>query len=237
MRFSKAALTTLMVSSLILSALAQNFGEATWTLDETPTKRAVQVRPKPLLDIPEPLRHLFPVLGEIERNVSVGLNNGDVGLLLSAVENLRDAQFFTGSQGAGASSDQLLKEAGEIAWQQRDPERLRETLALWTAPNRTGQNQEMIDLTKDRLEQVEREREEMLQKKRCRVIFHNKTERSLQVFVNKKPIGTLAAGEKQEVDELLAGRQYLGALDETLQWGPRQVYVGPGEVFNWRLFD
>jgi hypothetical protein len=59
----------------------------------------------------------------------------------------------------------------------------------------------------------------------------------VEVFVNRKPVGTLSAGERHVVGELLAGRQYLGAEDESLLWGPRKVYVGPGEVFNWRLFD
>ena len=232
-----AALTAILTCSLFVGGLAQNFEEATWTLDETPTQKPVGVEQRPLLDVPEPLRKLFPMLDKIESEVTYGLKNGNVSTLLGAVKDLSQAEYFTGIQGAGTNSDRLLEEATELAWEQRDPEGLRDALGLWSSPNRAGRNQEMILQTSDRLEQVEKERSEMLQKKRCRIIFHNRTDRNVQVFVNRKPVGTLAAGEKHVVGELLAGRQYLGAEDESLQWGPRKVYVGPGEVFNWRLFD
>jgi hypothetical protein len=231
------ALTALLICSLVLGGLADNFQEATWTLDETPTEKIVEVDPKPLLDIPKPLRKLFPMLENIESEILYGKRNGDVSTLLGAVKELSQAEYFTGLQGAGRNSDRILEEATELAWQQRDPEGLRESLVLWSSPNRAGRNQEMIEQTTERIEQVEKERSEMLKKKRCRIIFHNKTAGNVEVFVNRKPVGTLSAGEKHVIGELLAGRQYLGAEDETLQWGPRKVYVGPGEVFNWRLFD
>jgi hypothetical protein len=237
MSMPMTALTAILTCSLVLGGLADNFQEATWTLDETPVQKPISVDPGPMLNIPEPLRKLFPVLQEIESEVSFGEKNGDVGTLLAAVRNLSQAEYFTGIKGAGASSDRILKEATELAWQQRDPEGLRDALVLWSSPNRAGRNQEMIEQTTERIEQVENERSEMLKKKRCRIIFHNKTDRSVDVFVNRKPVGTLSAGEKHVVGELLAGRQYLGAEDESLLWGPRKVYVGPGEVFNWRLFD
>ncbi|MCA9776079.1 MAG: hypothetical protein KC800_05155 [Candidatus Eremiobacteraeota bacterium] len=230
-----AALTALLTCSLFLGGLAQNFEEATWTLDETPTQKQAQIDPQPLLDVPEPLRKLFPMLDKIESEVGFGLKNGNVSSLLGAVKDLTQAEYFAGIQGGG--SERLLREATDLAWEQRDPEGLRDALALWSSPNRAGRNQEMILQTSERLEQVEKERSEMLQKKRCRIIFHNRTDRSVQVFVNRKPVGILPAGEKHEVGELLAGRQYLGVEDESLQWGPRKVYVGPGEVFNCRLFD
>jgi hypothetical protein len=235
--FSKLAVVGLVVVTMALSSLSDPLGEATWTLDETPTKIATVVDPKPIIDVPEPLRKLFPLLNEIEREVSFGQERGDATALLKAVKDLTQAEYFTGLQGASSSSDRLLEEATELAWEQRDPEALRESLVLWSSPNRSGRSRDKILETSDRLEQVEEERAEMLMKKRCSIIFHNRTEGPVKVFVNRKPIGTLSAGERHVVGELLAGRQYLGANDSSLQWGPRKVYVGPGEVFNWRLFD
>lgn len=223
--------------SLTLGVLSDTLTEATWTLDEKPTRKTVPVNPQPLFDVPDPLRKLFPALGKIEREVNFGQERGDAGILLKAVKELGQAEYFTGTTTASESSDRLLEEATELAWQQRDPEALRESLVLWSSPNRSGRNRDKILETTDRLEQVEKEREEMLQKKRCSIVFHNRTGSPVKVFVNRKPVGTLSAGEKHVVGELLAGRQYLGAEDESLQWGPRKVYVGPGEVFNWRLFD
>jgi len=220
---------------LSASAVSDPLG-ANWTIDETPTKRAVEVEQQPFLDLPEPLRKLFPVLNQIERKISFGQERGDAASLLQAVRDLTQAEYITGLHG-GSASNRLLEEATELAWQQRDPEALRESLLLWSAPNRSGDSRDKILETTERLEQVEKERDEMLQKKRCSVVFYNRTEGPVQVFVNRKPIGTLAPGERHVVGELLAGRQYLGAQDSGLQWGPRKVYVGPGETFNWRLFD
>lgn len=212
-----AALSILFTCSLVLGGLADNIRETSWTLDETPTPKETQSQSRPLLDLPEPLRKLFPVIEQIESEVLYGNQNGDVSTLLGAVKHLSQAEYFTGVQGAGASSDQILRDATELAWLQRDPEGLREALVLWSSPTRAGRNPEMIEQTTERIEQVENERNEMLKKKRCRIIFHNKTGRSVQVFVNRKPVGTLSAGEKHVVGELLAGRQYLGAEDEALQ--------------------
>ena len=235
--FSKLAAVGLVLFSMTLGGLSQTTTDATWTLDESPKRKTVPVNPKPLFDIPKPLRKLFPALGRIEQEVNFGQAQGDAGILLKAVKDLGQAEFISGDPFASASSDRLLEEATEIAWQQRDPEALRESLGLWASPVRSGRNRDKILETTDRLEQVEKERAEMLKKKRCSIVFHNRTGSPVKVFVNRKPAGTLAAGEKHVVGEILAGRQYLGAEDESLQWGPRKVYVGPGEVFNWRLFD
>lgn len=200
-------------------------------------KRAEPATVDPLADLPEPVRMLFPMLANMGGKVNFDLRQGNVSALLRSVGDLTQAEQFTQIPELSNASDQLLKEATELAWQQRDPEALRRSLQLWSNPVRAGRSQDEIQETSERLEEVERERKEMLTKPRARVIFHNKTDRELEVYVNRKPIGTLGAGKRHEVGELLAGRQYLGANDETLQWGPRKVYVGPGEVFNWRLFD
>lgn len=233
----KIALAALLSCSLIMGALSDTIERPTWTLDEKPQKMVKPLEANKLIDVPQPLRKLFPVLNNIEREVSFGQERGDANALLKAVKDLTQAEYFTGISGAGGSSDKLLEEATELAWQQRDPEALRESLVLWSSPSRAGRNRDKVVQTSERLEQVEKERAEMLTKERCRVIFHNRTERPVKVFVNRKPVGTLAAGERHTVGELLAGRQYLGANDSSLQWGPRKVYVGPGESFNWRLFD
>ena len=195
------------------------------------------VGPKQLLDIPAPLLKLLPFLENLLQRVSLGQRAGDSTALLQAVRQLSDAPDLTSLGGGGVNSDRLLEEATEIAWQQRDPDALRESLVLWSAPVRASRSQEKIRQTKERIENVESERQEMLQKKRCRIVFHNRTERPIEVFVNRKPVGTLSAGQKHIVGDMLAGRQYLGANDKRLEWGPRKVYIGPGEVFNWRLFD
>lgn len=236
-RIPKFVLTLVLISSLVSAAVSDTLAETTWTLDEASTKRTTPEVAKPIIDVPEPLRKLFPILGEIESKVAVGRRTGDPNTLLQAVRDLGQAEFFSGLQGAGANSDILLEQATELAWQQRDPVALRESLVLWSQPNRAGRSPGKILETSERLEEVEKERGEMLTKKRCRIIFHNRTHNPVEVFVNRRPIGTLAPGQTQEVAELLAGRQYLGANDADLQWGPRQVYVGPGEIFNWRLFD
>lgn len=231
----KAALTCLLACSLVLGGLTQP-NEATWTLDESPKKRVV-VQPKPLLDVPKPLRDLLPFIGELERSVAFGKERGDVKALLRAVKDLAQAGQLTGVKNIPSVSDTLLDEATELAWEQRDSEGLRDALILWSSPDRAGRNPGKIRETSERLEQVENEKKEMLKKKRCSIVFHNRTDGPVKVYVNRKPVGTLASGERHVVGELLAGRQYLDAMDSSLQWGPRKVYVGPGEVFNWRLFD
>lgn len=233
-QLSKVAVIALIVGSMTLAGLTQTT-EATWTLDERPVKKTV-VAPKQLLNIPEPLRKLFPMIGKLEREVAFGQERGDAMALLGVVKDLAQAERFAGLS-TGSSADRLLEEATEIAWQQRDPQALKESLALWSSPDRSGQNRDKILETSERIEQVEKERSEMLTKKRCSIVFHNRTDNPVKVYVNRKPVGTLAAGERHVVGELLAGRQYLDASDQSLQWGPRKVYVGPGEVFNWRLFD
>ena len=233
---SKFAVISLLCLSLGLGALSQTTAEATWTLDETPEKR-VHVQPKPLLDVPKPLRDLLPFLDDLEKSVAFGREKGDVNTLLQAVKDLARAGKITGVKNIPVVSDNLLEDATELAWQKRDSEGLRESLILWSSPERAGRNPGKIRETSERLEQGEKEKREMLGKKRCSIVFHNRTEGPVTVYVNQSPVGTLSAGERHVVGELLAGRQYLNALDENLQWGPRQVYVGPGEVFNWRLFD
>jgi hypothetical protein len=234
---SKASFTTFLVLVLTVTGLSEPLQGNSWTLDETPVKRTRPLDLQTLIDIPEPLRKLFPILDNLEREVTYDLRSGDAGALLNVVKEISVAEQFSGIGNGATGSDKLLEEATEIAWQQRDPEALRQSLALWSSPVRAGRSRDKILETSERLEQVEDERSQMLTKKRCRIVLHNKTDREVEVFVNRKPVGTLAAGSRHEVGELLAGRQYLGANDSTLQWGPRKVYVGPGEVFNWRLFD
>lgn len=235
-KLSQLTLVCLAVVCLGVPSRGQPATEANWTLDEKPSGKVPAKTAAPLFDIPEPLRKLFPFLNDIEREATFGRQRGDAGTLLNAVKNLGKIESMGNSSAASSSADRLLEEATEIAWQQRDPEALREALVLWAAPNRSGRKDKVLD-TSDKLEQVEKERGEMLTKKRCSIVFYNRTDQPVKVFVNRKPVGTLAAGEKHVVGDLLAGRQYLSANDDVLEWGPRKVYVAPGEVFNWRLFD
>lgn len=235
-KLSGLVLIVVALCGLVVPSIAQPVTEANWALDERPSGRVPVKTAAPLFDVPEPLRKLFPIFNDIEQEALFGRQRGDAATLLKAVKSLGQVENLSGGQAASTSADRLLEEATEIAWQQRDPEALRESLVLWSSPNRSGRKDKVLD-TSDKLEQVEKERGEMLTKKRCSIVFVNRTNKPVKVFVNRKPVGTLAAGEKHVVGELLAGRQYLSANDDVLEWGPRQVYVAPGEVFNWRLFD
>lgn len=226
----------LFVSFFCLPVSAQDLTEAQWTLDETPTTVS-QIAPTPLLQIPEPLAQLFPFLKSLLKDINIGRNNGDADTLLQAVQQITQALSLGGISNDSVNTDDLLEEATQIAWEQRDPVALRESLNLWSDPIRAGRNQDKIEQTQERLEQVEQDRSDMLKRKRCRLVFHNRTDRQVKVYINRKPVGTLAPGRTQVIPDLLAGRQHLGAKHTSLQWGPRQVYIGPGEVFNWRLFD
>lgn len=233
-RFQWVFLAVLWLGSV---AFADPLTTPTWTLDELPTTvRSVTERP-PLVDIPGPLTQLFPFLRNFSSQVRSERARGDADALNASVQQLSFAMSLGQSEQLSADSDALLAEATDIAWEQRDPEALRQSLALWSNPVRSGRSQEQILQTRERLDDVERERTEMLQRRRCRLIFHNRTELPVQLSINRKPMGILNPGETQEIADLLAGRQHLTANHEGLQWGPRQVYVGPGEVFNWRLFN
>lgn len=217
-------------------ASAQSLTEASVTLDEAPSS-VPPTTAAPLFQVPEPLSQLFPFLRRLLKDVDLSRQNGDSNALLDAVRQITQALSLAGINSNSISTDALLGEATDIAWEQRDPEALRESLVLWSDPIRAGRSQDRIQQTRERLEDVEQDRTHMLKQKRCRLIFHNRTDRPVKVFINRKPVGTLAPGKKQVVPDLLAGRQHLGARHTSLQWGPRQVYIGPGEVFNWRLFD
>lgn len=221
---------------LLGSASAQNWEESAWTMDETPHP-VNQLDSQPLVSIPEPLTHLFPFLQSLLKDINLGRQRGDAQSLLQAVAQLSRVLSIGGVDADTVNTDRLLSEATDIAWEQRDPIALQRSLDLWSDPIRAGRSQGKINETQDRLEEVEQERSEMLNRKRCRLVFHNRTDSEVQVFINRKPVGTLAPGKKQVVADLLAGRQHLTARHSSLQWGPRKVYVGPGEVFNWRLFD
>ncbi len=232
-RFQGVLLALLWLGSV---ALAESLNTATWTLDETPTT-VHPISQRPLIDIPKPLAQLFPFLRDFGSQVRGQRARGDASALNDSVQQLSFALSLGQADQLSTESDALLAEATDIAWEQRDPDALRQSLALWANPVRSGRSQERIQQTKDRLEDVERERTEMMQRRRCRLIFHNRTELPVELSINRKPMGILKAGETHEIADLLAGRQHLTANHEGLQWGPRQVYVGPGEIFNWRLFD
>lgn len=226
----------LLLALLLCPAAAQDWGESSWTLDETPQPLS-PVQSQPLVSIPEPLTHLFPFLQSLLQEIALGRQRGDAQSLIQAVSQLSRILSLGGVDADAVNTDRLLSEATDIAWEQRDPIALQRSLDLWSDPIRAGRSQGKINETEERLEEVEQERSEMLNRKRCQLVFHNRTKSAVQVFVNRKPVATLDPGKRQVVADLLAGRQHLSARHSSLQWGPRKVYVGPGEVFNWRLFD
>lgn len=225
------ALLLLIFVTAVLPGLGQSGRE--WGLQEHAEPREdLSLSNRPLF--PPPFDQLVPFLTNFGSELDQSRRQGDIEGLLRAADLLFQAERLTGQRSPFVSGRDVLEEATLTARNQRDPEALRRLLGQW---ERVG-DPRGEDLARGYLEEVEAERTDMTPRRRCRIIFHNRSGRSpVAVYLNGKPVGSLTAGSTREIDEVLAGNQHLEAYDEALTWGPRRVFVGPGEVFHWKLFD
>ncbi len=186
---------------------------------------------------PPPFDRLVPSIGRLGQTIDGGREQRDVNRLLQAVVILHQAESLVGRDSGLISSHDLLEEATQMAIDQRNLEALRQAERLWNDPVRAPSDPTEASKTHQELEELQQEQAFMQQKRRCRIVFHNQTDGPLDIHLNQKTVGTLAARSSREIGDILAGRQHLMASDERLAWGPRRVFVGPGEIFHWRLYD
>lgn len=186
---------------------------------------------------PPPFDKLVPFLGNLGVEIDLGREQRDPNALMSAAILLHQAELLLDKRSRHLSAEQLMHEATEMAWRQKNPEALSRSVQIWSDPRMGPTNLQEEKSASDHLKEVRQERSEMMQRRRCRLIFHNKTDTALTIYLNEHPLGVVAARQSHEVPDVLAGRQYLQATHSRLSWGPRQVFVGPGEVFHWKLFD
>ena len=117
-----------------------------------------------------------------------------------------------------------------MARDQRDLEALVQVSQLIRVPEQRAQAQRFQQELRD-------EQKAMQGKQSCRIIFHNRTgQPGLEIRLNTRPLGALGTGQSYEVNGLQAGRQVMDAFNDDLDWGPRRIFVGPGETFHWKLF-
>lgn len=231
----RTLLLGLLVGTLVLIGGPAQSQVNEWTLEDRPVTRAQQpLRGKSLF--PAPFTDLMPILGNLGAEIDLGRREGDVSSLIDAALLLHKAELLTGSSGLISARD-LLEEATEMAYNQKNPEALARSYKIWSNSRKGPTDSIRAQETQDKIEKTRQERQEMLQKRRCRVIFQNRTGSPLSISLNERPLGTLAPNESHEVPDLLAGHQHILAQNDRLQWGPRRVFVGPGERFRWKLYD
>ncbi|MCA9791838.1 MAG: hypothetical protein KC910_08580 [Candidatus Eremiobacteraeota bacterium] len=186
---------------------------------------------------PAPFDKLVPFLGGLGGDIDQGRAHGDVDALLEAAVTLHQAELLLGRSSGVISAHDLLTEATQMAVDQRNLEGLRKAKSLWSDPVRGPNDPAQAQQAADELENLEKERRVMLAARRCQIIFHNQTDVDLTIRLNQDSLGIIKPNQVHVVKDVLAGNQHLMASDSRLAWGPRRVFVGPGEVFHWRLFD
>ena len=170
---------------------------------------------------------LGPLVEGLTRDVGLARRRGDVSGLLGAARLLQNLDKIGGQP---VPVRDLLDEALQMARDQRDLDALEQVTRLIQDPQ---QRSNALQLQQE----VRQERQTYQGKPPCRVVFHNRTgQPGLEIRLNARPLATLAVGQDFEVNGLLAGRQLMDASSERLDWGPRQVFVAPGETFHWKLF-
>ncbi|MGE0488625.1 MAG: hypothetical protein AB7S38_05390 [Vulcanimicrobiota bacterium] len=186
---------------------------------------------------PPPFDQLVPFLGGLGGSIDQGRQQGDVDALLEAAVTLHQAERLLGRTSGLISARDLLQEATQMAIDQRNVEGLRKARGLWSDPVRGPNDPGQAQAAADELETLEKQRRVMLAARRCQIVFHNQTDDELTIRLNQDSLGVIKPRQAHVVKDVLAGNQHLMAFDRRLAWGPRRVFVGPGEVFHWRLFD
>lgn len=170
---------------------------------------------------------LGPLVEGLGRDVGLARRRGDVSGLLGAARLLQNLEKIGGQP---VPVRDLLEEALQMARDQRDLDALEQVTRLIQDPLQRSNALQLQQEVRD-------ERQASQGKPPCRMIFHNRTGQSgLEIRLNARPLATLAAGQDFEVQGLMAGRQLMDASNSELDWGPRRVFVAPGETFHWKLF-
>ena len=224
-------LLSALVLALILAGTPAQSQVSEWSLEDRPVPRAQQPLTGKSL-FPAPFVDLMPILGNLGAEIDLGRKQGNVGSLIDAALLLHKAELLTGNFGAHQRQGPPPEEATQMAYNQKDPEALARSFKIWSSSRKGPTDSIQAQDTQDKINKTRQERQDMMYKPRCKVIFQNRTGSPLSISLNERPLGTIAPNEAHEVPDLLAGHQYIMAHNQSLQWGPRRVFVGPGETVS-----
>lgn len=209
-----------------------------WGLEDRP-HRVTQQSVGNVSFFPPPFDRMVPALSGLGDQIDTGRQRGDVNSLVNAALMLHQAEKILGRQSPVISSEGLLAEAAQIARDQKDTRMLSRIIGVWQDPSRGPTSSAQASQARYFMEEVDKEQADMMHKRRCRIVLHNRTDQfTLDVMINRKPAASLEPNSLRVMGDVIAGRQVLTASNDAgFAWGPRQVFVAPGEVFHWKLFD
>ena len=175
-------------------------------------------------------------LQDLGKIIDDGYKYSDATLLARAAVILgyQEKQWNTGSR--YISAEELLNKAVEIARYKKDKEALKSIIDAYNEQSLSVFSTEKARELQDYLDKISTTTNNT-NNKGIIIVYNNSRKNNLLIYINDIFAGQLPRNGIMRFKDIPAGRITLSANDgDSLQWGPRKVFLGRDSVFHWKLY-
>lgn len=177
-----------------------------------------------------------PGLEDLGTTIDRGFIYCDVKALTQAAVILGYIEKEWGTKPASISTAQLLNKAEYIARFRRSPEEMRSVANAYNERSMAFNDPDKAMKLEQLANQYQASPSGM---QTAELVVYNQTRQNdIFIYVNQVYIGKVRPRARGYFRQIPAGKITLTANDGTqVEWGPRTVYLGRGDVFNWKLYS
>lgn len=166
------------------------------------------------------------------------------GFLLSDPELLIEAALLLGFyeqqwqiKSSQIDAQEILEEAESIAFKKQNTEQLEKIRNAYQERSMSFYNLEKAEEINNCIDSIN-SRSNNNARQASIVVYNFTRQNRIYVYVDNVFLGIVEPGRTERFDGIAAGRVSISAHDNTrFQWGPRRIFLGNRDVFNWRLYS
>lgn len=175
-------------------------------------------------------------LQDLGRIIDDGYKYCDAALLTRAAVILGYQEKQWNTRSRQISAEELLNRAVEIARYKNDKDALKSIMEAYNEQSLSVYNPEKAKELQDFLDKIPVTPNNNLNKGTI-IVYNNSRKNNLLVYIDDIFVGQLPRNGIMRFRDISAGRITLSANDgDSLQWGPRKVFLGKDNIFHWKLY-
>lgn len=175
-------------------------------------------------------------LTDLGKIIDNGYKYCDASLLTkgAVILGYQEKQWNTGSR--FISADEILKRAWEIAGYRKDREALKSIIGAYNEQSLSVFNPDKAEEIREFSEKIDNNSNNNSNKGTV-IVYNNTGKNNLLIYMDDIYIGQAPRNGILRFHNISAGRITLSANDgESLQWGPRKIFLGRDNIFHWKLY-